>query len=107
MRPGSILQRCRNATWKVWLCVAFAAWLLLAESFAIAHEYESAAHPNGQTCAVCVSAASFGAADVAAPTHFEPAIATSFVIVAPVVVFSSAVPTRRYARGPPVVSFTF
>ena len=105
MRPGSLLQRCRSATWKAWLCVALATWLLLAESFAIAHEYDAAAHPNGQTCAVCVSAASFGAGDVAAPAHFEAAITTSFVVVATVVVFSSAVPTRRYARGPPVVSF--
>ena len=107
MPQASVLQRCRNATWKAWLWVALAAWLLLAESFAIAHEYDSAAHPNGQTCAVCVSAASLGAGDVAVPTHFEPAIATSFVVAAAVVVVSSVVPTRRYARGPPVVSFTF
>jgi hypothetical protein len=105
MRPGSILQRCRNSTWKTWLGAALAAWLLLAESFAVAHEYDS--HANGQVCAVCVTATSFAAGNVAALAHFEPAIATTFVVVAAGIVFLSAVPTRRYARGPPRVSFTF
>jgi hypothetical protein len=39
--------------------------------------------------------------------HVEPAIAASFVVATVGVVFSSVVPTRRYARGPPSVSFTF
>jgi hypothetical protein len=99
------MQRCRHATWKTWLGAALAVWLLLAESFAVAHEYES--HANGQVCAVCVSAASFAAGNVAALVHFEPAIATAFVVVAAGIVFLSVVPTRRYARGPPRGSFTF
>jgi hypothetical protein len=105
MRRPSVIQRCRNATWKTWLGAALAVWLLLAESFAVAHEYES--HANGQVCAVCVSAASFAAGNVAAHVHFEPAMATAFVVVAAGIVFLSVVPTRRYARGPPRVSFTF
>jgi len=99
------MQRCRNATWKTWLGAALAVWLLLAEAFAVAHEYES--HANGQVCAVCVSAASFTAGNVSSPVHFEPTIATAFVVVAAGIVFLSVVPTRRYARGPPRVSFTF
>ena len=105
MRRITVLQRCRNATWKTWLGAALAAWLLLAEAFAVAHEYES--HANGQICAVCVGAASLAAANVAAPVHFEPVIPTALVAVGAGFVFLSVVPTRRYARGPPRVSFTF
>lgn len=101
------MQRYRKATWKTWLGAALVAWLLLAESFAIAHQYDSAAHANNQDCAVCVSAASFAAGAVSAPAHVEPTVAASFVVVAAGIVFLSVVPARRYARGPPVVSFTF
>jgi hypothetical protein len=101
----SVMQRCRNGTWKTWLGAALSAWLLLAESLAVAHQYDS--HPADQACAVCVGAASFGAGNVAAPVHFEPAIATAFIVVAAGIVFLSVVPSRRYARGPPRVSFTF
>jgi hypothetical protein len=107
MGRSSLLQRYRHATWKTWLGVALAAWLLVAESFALAHQYDSTAHANGQDCAVCMGAASFGAGAVSAPVHFEPSIAAAFIVVAAGVVFLSAVPTRRYARGPPAVSFTF
>jgi len=105
-QPGT-MQRFRNATWKTWLGAALAVCLLLAESFALTHELETAAHDNGQACAVCVGAASFGAGAVSTPVHFEPTIAASFVVVAAGIVFRSLVPTRRYARGPPVVSFRF
>jgi hypothetical protein len=101
------MQRCRNATWKTWLGAALALWLLLAEAFAIGHQYDSASHANGQMCATCVAAASFGAGNVAVPVRFEPAMSASFVAVAAGLVFLSAVPTRRYARGPPRISFTF
>src|SRR5688572_19910844 len=107
MQRSAFLHRYRNATWKTWLGIALAAWLLLAESFALAHQYDSAAHAKGQDCAVCMSAASFGAGAVSVPVQFEPTTATAFIVVAAGIVFLSAVPTRRYARGPPVVSFTF
>jgi hypothetical protein len=105
MRRISVMQRCRNATWKTWLGATLAAWLLLAESYAVAHEYDP--HANGQVCAVCVSATSFTAGNVAALAHFEPALATAVVVVAAGIVFLSVVPTSRYARGPPRVSFIF
>jgi hypothetical protein len=106
MRRPLLLQRYRNATSKPWLGVAFALALLLAEVFAIAHQYDAAAHANDQVCAVCVSAASFGAGNVGAAQAFEPVVAASFIVAAAGIVFRSVVPTRRYARGPPVVSFT-
>ena len=100
------MQRFRDAAFKTWLGAALAICLLLAESFALAHELD-AAHDNGQVCAVCVGAHSFGAGNVAVPVHFEPAKSTAFVVVAAGFVFLSLVPTRRYARGPPEVSFAF
>jgi hypothetical protein len=99
------MQRARGVAWKTWLAAALVVWLLLAESFAFTHQYADG-HTNNQDCAVCVGAASLGAGAVSAPVHFAPTIAASFVVVAAGIVFLSAVPTRRYARGPPVVSFT-
>ena len=101
------MQRYRRAASKTWLGAALVVSLLLAESFAFTHELDTAAHDNGQVCAVCVGAASFGGANVTAAVHFEPTIATSFVVATAGIVFLSVVPTRRYARGPPSVSFTF
>lgn len=100
------MQQCRRASWKTWLGAALAVSLLLAEAFAVSHEYDSAAHTNGQACAVCVAAASFGAGNCAAPLNFEPVVASTFVAVATGIVFLAVVPARRYARGPPRVSFT-
>jgi len=107
MQRPSLLQRCRRTAWKAWLGGALAVLLLVAESFALTHEYDSAAHANGEACAICVTAASFGAANVTTAVHFEPALAASFIVVAAGIVFASVVPTRRYARGPPSVSFAF
>src|SRR5688572_31646668 len=107
MQRSAFLHRYRNATWKTWLGIALAAWLLLAESFALAHQYDSTAHANGQDCAVCMSAASFGAGAVSVPVHFEASIAAAFIVVAAGIVFLSVVPTRRYARGPPAITFPF
>jgi hypothetical protein len=106
MQRSSVIQRFRRVASTTWLGAALAAWLLLAEAFAITHQYDSAAHANNQDCAVCVSAASFAAGTVSAPVHFEPTLAAAVVAVAAGIVFLSVVPTRRYARGPPVVSFT-
>jgi hypothetical protein len=107
MQRTGTMQRIHHAASKAWLGAALAVLLLLAESFAVTHELDSAGHSNGEICAVCVTAASFGAANAGPALHVEPAIATSFVAATAGVVFLSVVPTRRYARGPPVVSFTF
>jgi hypothetical protein len=107
MQRKHTIQGFRTAASKTWLRAALAVLLLLGESFAVTHELDSTAHSNGEVCAVCVAAASFGAANAGAALHVEPAIAASFVVATAGVVFSSVVPTRRYARGPPSVSFTF
>jgi hypothetical protein len=106
MQRKRTMQRFRNAASTTWLGALLAVCLVLAESFALTHELDSAKHANGEVCAVCVGAASFGSANVTVAVHFEPAIATSFVVATAGIVFLSVVPTRRYARGPPFVSFT-
>jgi len=99
------MQRLRTATWKTWLGAALAVWLLAAETFAFAHQLDTAAHDNGQACAVCIGAATFGAGAVSVPFTFEPTVVPTAVVAAVFVGFSSVTPTRRYARGPPIVSF--
>lgn len=80
--------------------------LLIAEAFAVTHPYDSAAHDNGTPCAVCVSVATLGAAAVSSPPQLEVVItpATPIELVATTV--PAAAPARRYARGPPIVSFS-
>lgn len=107
MRRTSVMQRCRRATWKTWLGAALAVWLLLAEAFAVTHDYNSGSHANGQACATCIAAASFSAGNVAAPFQLESAAAPVLPVVAAGIAFCSLVPTRRYARGPPPISFMF
>ena len=105
MQSTGTMQALRGAAWKTWLGAALALWLLLAESFAFAHQLDTAAHDNGQACAVCIGAATFGAGAVSVPLTFEPTLAPTAVVAAAFVAFSSVTPTRRYARGPPAVSF--
>lgn len=105
MQRRSVMQRCRSAAWKTWLGAALALWLLLAESFAVTHPFDQAAHSDGQPCAVCLSIAHFGASAVAADVAFVLDAAVPLLAVVVTLVFFSAVPVRRYARGPPVVSF--
>jgi hypothetical protein len=69
--------------------------------------FDSAAHTDGQPCTVCLSTATFGAGAVASPPGLDLDAATPMVVAIATVVFFSTAPTRRYARGPPVVSFTF
>jgi hypothetical protein len=107
MRRKSFMESCRRASWRTWLGAALAVWLLLAESFALSHQYDAASHANGQTCATCVGMASFAAGNVAVSLQFEPAAAATFVVVAVAIIALSVVPARRYARGPPRVSFMF
>jgi hypothetical protein len=100
------MRRCRSATWKTWLGVALAVWLLLAESFAVTHPFDRAAHAEGQPCAVCLSVANLSAgAAAAADVAFVLDASGPLAAVAVVLVLWSSVPVRRYARGPPSVSF--
>jgi hypothetical protein len=100
------MRRCRSAPWKTWLGVALAVWLLLAEALAVTHPFALAAHTDGQPCAVCLSVANLGAGAVASDVGFALLDAAAPLLVAVVVlVLLSSVPRRRYARGPPSVSF--
>jgi hypothetical protein len=107
VQGNSFVHHLRAATRKPWLAAALIVLLLLAGSFAVTHPYDSAAHTNGQPCSACLSAASFSAGAVTTPVHTQIAIATPVVALVVVTALFSVVPTRRYARGPPVVSFTF
>lgn len=105
MQQRSVMQRYRGAAWKTWLGAALAVWLLLAESFAVVHPLDQAAHSDGQPCAVCLSVANLGAG--AAPAVVTLVLDAAAPLLAVVVTcsFFSAAPVRRYARGPPTVSF--
>ncbi len=99
------MQGRRNAAWKTWLGAALALWLLLAESFAVVHPFDQAAHTDGQPCAVCLSIANLGAAAVAADLGLALDAAAPLLADVVTLFFFSAVPVRRHARGPPPVSF--
>ena len=105
MQRRSLMRRCRSATWKTWLGAALAVWLLLAESFAVTHPFDLAAHADGQPCAVCLGIADLGAGAAAPDVGFVLETSAPLTVVAVVLVLFSSVPLRRYARGPPFVSF--
>jgi len=105
MQRRSRMRRCHSPTWKTWLGAALAVWLLLAESFAVTHPFDRAAHSDGQPCAVCLSIADLGAGAAAPDVGFVLEAAAPLTVVAVVLVLFSSVPLRRYARGPPFVSF--
>jgi hypothetical protein len=105
MHGPSLMQRCRTATWKTWLGAALVVWLLLAESLAVTHPLDRDAHADGQPCAICLSVAHLGAGAAGADVAFAIEATAPLIVVAVVLTLLSSVPVRRYARGPPSVSF--
>jgi hypothetical protein len=105
MQRRSLMRRCRHASWKTWLGAALAVWLLLAESFAVTHPFDLAAHVDGQPCTVCLGIADLGAGAAAPNVGFVLEAAAPLTVAVVVLVLFSSVPLRRYARGPPFVSF--
>ena len=105
MSRANPLRQCRRPTIKSWVGALLVVLLLVAEAFAVTHAYDSAAHSNGQQCAVCVSAASFSAGAISGPVQVDIVVAPPVVVVAVLAVLFTVVPTRRYARGPPVIPF--
>ena len=103
----ALLRECRRPTFKSWVGAALVVLLLLGESFAVTHPFDSAAHTNGQPCAVCVSVAHLGHGAVSASVPLALEVATPVFVATVVAVFVAIVPARRYARGPPLVSFAF
>ena len=101
----AVLRECRRPTLKTWVGAALVAFLLLAESLAVTHPLDFAAHDNGQPCAVCVSVTHLGHGAVSTPVPLALETATPTVVASLAAHFVSIVPTRRYARGPPSISF--
>jgi hypothetical protein len=88
-----------------WVGAVLVVALLVAESFCVTHPLDAAAHSNGKACAVCLSTVNLGAGAVSAPTPVQLDAASPQIVVEAGFAFVSTVPNRRYARGPPVVSF--
>jgi hypothetical protein len=107
MNRAALLQQCRRPGLRARVGAAVAVLLLLAATFAVTHPLDSAAHANGQSCTVCLSAAALGAADVAAPPQLTFGVATPELVASVGAVLVSLAPLRRFARGPPTVSFAF
>jgi hypothetical protein len=105
MSPAAPLQQCRRPALRAWVGALLVAFLLLAETFAVTHPYDSAAHSNGQSCAECLLTASFGAGAVATPLTLHVPLALPLLAAVAILVLFSAAPARRYARGPPIGSF--
>jgi hypothetical protein len=106
MSHASPLPQFRRPALSGWLGAWLAVLLILAGTFAVTHAYDSAAHTNGQSCAECLSTASFSAAAAATPLTFHLPLPAPLFFAVVVAVFVSAAPVHRYARGPPVVSFS-
>jgi len=105
MNPAAWLRAFRRPTFKSWVGAALVGLLLLAESFAVTHPLDSAAHSNGQQCAACLSISHLGHGTVSVSVPIVFVAATPAFVASVVAVFVSIVPARRYARGPPRVSF--
>jgi hypothetical protein len=106
MSCANPLRQCRRLPIKSWVGALLVVFLLLAETLAVTHAYDLAAHATGQQCAVCVGAASFDVSDVGAPVEVIASAAAPVIVLAVLAVLFSVARTLRYARGPPVVSFT-
>lgn len=106
MSQTNPLQQCRRPALRAWLGALLVAFLLVAETFAVTHPYDTAAHGSGQSCDECLLTASFGAAAVATPLTLHVPTALPLLVAVVVLVLFSAAPVRQYARGPPSGSFT-
>jgi hypothetical protein len=87
-----------------WLGAMFVLCLLGAETFAVTHPLDLAAHGTGEPCKICLSVASLGSGAVAAVAVFHLDTAAPTLTVAHGLVLLSAAPVRQSARGPPVLS---
>lgn len=105
MSSANPIRQCRRPAVQAWVGAVLVALLLVAEVFAVTHPYDTAAHGSDRACSVCLSTASFGAGAVAVPVTFEASVTAAPAIAAAIVVLVTLAPIRRYARGPPRVSF--
>jgi hypothetical protein len=78
--------------------------LLAAEAFAVVHPLDLAAHATGEPCAICVSVASLGSANVAPATNIAIVRAASFLPLADAAHAGIHAPSYYLARAPPLAS---
>jgi hypothetical protein len=83
---------------------ALALVLLAAETFAVVHPVDLAAHSNGEPCKICVSVAGVGTGTVAQPFVFTVDAAPPALAAEPSLVVVAAQRVRPTARGPPLAS---
>jgi hypothetical protein len=107
MQCTAVLTTCRRPRLRAWLGALAVALLFVAQAFASVHKLDSAAHANGDPCAICVSVASLGAGAAAHAPQLDlervrPLLTRA---VSPVVVSPARI--RPAARGPPVAVLTF
>lgn len=107
MSHAAPLQQCRRPAPRAWVAALLMTFLLIAETFAVTHPYDSAAHSNGQSCAECLLTASFGAGAVPTPLALDLPVTLPLLAAVAILVLFSAAPVRRYARGPPAATFTY
>lgn len=107
MQAGNLLATCRTPKLRGWLGVAAVLLLLVAQAFTTTHRLDSAAHANGDPCAICVSAANLGGAAPAHVVEIGVDIARPLLVVVERAGFVSATRIRATARGPPAASLTF
>jgi hypothetical protein len=106
MSQAALLRQCRRPTLRAWVGALLVAFLLLAETFAVTHPNDAAPHSNGQSCEECLLTASFGAAAAATPLVLHVPVPVPLLAAVVILALFSAAPARRYARGPPIGSFT-
>lgn len=86
------------------LRTALACALIAAETFAIVHPLDLAAHPAGEHCYICVGVSSIGHAAVGAIQTFAVDAAVPALPPAAQYVAVASQPVPQVARGPPSVS---
>jgi hypothetical protein len=78
--------------------------LLAAEAFAVVHPLDLAAHATDEPCAICVSVASFGGANVASSADIAIVHSGSIVPLDPATHAAVDAPSSYLARAPPQAS---
>jgi hypothetical protein len=104
MQPAAILPTCRRPKLRAWFGAVAVLLLLVAQAFATTHRLDSAAHANGDPCAICVSAASLGSGAAAQVIEFTFDFARPIFVAVERPALVSKARIRPSARGPPVAS---
>jgi CHASE2 domain-containing sensor protein len=107
MHCADVLPMCRRPKLRAWLGAVAVLLLLAAQTFAIAHQLDRAAHTNGDSCAICVSAASLGASATAHAIEIGIEFVPPLLAAVEQAVFVASARVRPSARGPPAPVLTY